>query len=94
MTVKYAEYNAEKMEFFNNHKNDFKCDTSSMDQYGRYWKTYVFEDGAIWYEALSTEYIQQEIEVKCCKVNVEIKMFRTEFWSTDDSKSKYYYEKF
>lgn len=28
------------------------------------------------------------------KVNVKVKMFRTEFWNTDDASSKYYYERF
>lgn len=50
-----------------------------MDEYGRYWKTYTFEDGAQWCEAMSPEYVSQEVEVKMCKMNIEVKMFRTEF---------------
>ena len=38
MTVNYNTYNEEKKVFFNKHHNDFRCDTSSMDEYGRYWK--------------------------------------------------------
>lgn len=64
-----------------------------MDEYGRYWKTYVFVDGAVWYEAMCPTYEQAEVEVKMVKITVEIKMLRTEFWSTE-SGSKYYYEKF
>lgn len=79
MTVNYNTYNEEKKAFFNKHHNDFRCDTSSMDEYGRYWKTYTFEDGAQWCEAMSPEYVSQEVEVKMCKMNIEVKMFRTEF---------------
>lgn len=93
MTVDIKVYNEEKREFFQKHDNDFSCDTSSMDEYGRYWKTYMFEDGAIWYEAMSPEYVDYEVEVKLVKIHETIKMFRTEFWSTE-SNSKYYYERF
>lgn len=64
-----------------------------MDEYGRYWKTYVFTDGAVWYEAMCPTYEQVEVEVKMVIITVEIKMLRTEFWSTE-SGSKYYYERF
>lgn len=94
MTVNYETYNSEKKAFFKKHHNDFECDTSSMDEYGRYYKTYTFADNAIWYEVMSPEYVSQEIEVKMCKVTVEVKMFRTEYFNTDDAKSRYYYEKF
>lgn len=92
-TVSYKQYNGEKKSFFEKHEHDFKCDTSSMDEYGRYWKTYVFADGAVWYEAMCPTYESTEVEIKMVKVTVEIKMLRTEFWSTE-SGSKYYYEKF
>ena len=52
MTVNYNTYNEEKKAFFNKHHNDFRCDTSSMDEYGRYLKTYTFEEGAQWGEAM------------------------------------------
>lgn len=94
MTVNYETYNNEKRAFFKKHHNDFTCDTSSMDEYGRYYKTYSFADNAVWYETMSPEYVSQEIEVKLCKVTVEVKMFRTEYFNTDDAKSRYYYEKF
>lgn len=94
MTVNYNTYKEEKMAFFNKHNNDFRCETSSMDEYGRYWKTYFFEDGARWYEIMSPEYVTQVIEIKMCKVEVGVKMFRTEFWNTDSSIPRYYYEKF
>ena len=94
MVVNYNEYNKTKQEFFKEHKNDFSCETSPMDEYGRYHKEYVFEDGSIWYEVMSTEYVTETVEIKKCEISLKIKMFRTEFWSTDNSESKYYYEQF
>lgn len=93
MTVSYKDYNEEKRKFFEKHKNDFKCNTSSMDEYGRYWKDYIFSDGAVWYEAMCSEYVRETVEVKKVNVTVEVKMLRTEFWSSECG-SKYYYEKF
>lgn len=93
MTVKFNEYNDDKNNFFKKHDYNFKCGISSMDEYGCYHKEYVFEDGAIWYEAISPEYVDYEVEVKLVKIHETIKMFRTEFWSTE-SASKYYYERF
>lgn len=94
MTVSYNDYINEKKEFFEEHCNDFKCDTSSMDEYGRYWKTYSFEDGAQWCEVMSPTYETVEVEIKFVKVKVEVKMFRTEFWRSDEIGRKFYYEKF
>lgn len=93
MVVTYNEYMEDKKAFFEKHDYDYTVDTSSMDEYGRYYKTYNFTDGAQWYEAMSPEYVTETIEVKLVKIDVDIKLFRTEYWSTE-SGSKYYYEKF
>ena len=93
MIVTSTQYMEEKLSFFKKHDNDYTVDTTPMDELGQYWKTYTFTDGAQWFEAMSPEYVSQEIEVKLVKVNVEVKMFRTEFWSTETG-SKFYYEKF
>ena len=94
MTVTFNEYNDEKNNFFKKHDYNFKCDTSSMDEYGRYHKEYVFEDGAVWYEVMSPDCIAYEVEVKMVKICETVKMLRTEFWSSDNASSKYYYERF
>lgn len=96
MTVTYNEYNDEKRKFFTKHRHDFKCDTSPMDEYGRYWKTYVFKDGAQWCEAMSP--VEETIETKTIVHNIElvfkndVKFMRVEYWTTEFG-SKYYYEK-
>lgn len=94
MTVTVKDYGELKKNFFEKHENEFRIETSPMDEYGRYHKEYVFNDGAVWYQVMGPEYVNQEVTVKGCTMNVEFKMFRTEFWNTDDFKSKFCYEKF
>lgn len=93
MTVTYKEYELDKKNFFEKHHYDYRVETSPMDEYGRYSKTYCFEDGATWYEVMSPEYVTTEVEVKKVIVKVEVKMFKTEYWSSEKG-SRFYYEKF
>ena len=93
MTVTYTEYSEDRKNFFSKHNNDFSVETSSMDEYGRYWKTYNFEDGAQWFEAMCPTYEQADVEIKKVLVHVQVKMLRTEYWNTEAG-SKCYYEKF
>ena len=65
-----------------------------MDEYGTYHKTYACTDGAVWFEVNRPTYEKATVEVKGVKVQVEIKLFETEGWSTDNSQSIYCYEKF
>ena len=78
MTATYKEYIEEKKAFFQRHNYTFSEYISPTDEYGRYYKAYTFEDGAQWFESMS----------------FEVKMFRTEYWNTDNATSKFYYEKF
>lgn len=94
MTVTFKQYDDEKTAFFEKHNNDFKVDTTPMDEYGRYWKTYTFKDGAIWWEAMGPSYEKVVVEVQLVKITMSIKMFRTEYWNSENPTSKYYYEKF
>ncbi len=97
MTVNYETYTADKQAFIKKHgKGDWKVETSAMDEYGCYHKEYIFDDGAIFYEVMRPEYFKQEVEIATTmvKVEVEVKMLSTEYWSSDDAKSKKYYEKF
>lgn len=92
-TVSYKEYNELKLNFVEKHNHDFEVETSPMNEYGVYHKTYAFADGAVWYETMSPVYEDYEVEVKGVKVKGSVKLLRTEFWSTEEG-SKYYYEKF
>ena len=89
--VSVEEYNAMKNIFFKKHNNDFECQTEGYSA-EHYNKTYMFEDGSTWYESMSREQLVEEIEVKKCKVYVNVDLMRIEFWSSDHSESHYYYE--
>lgn len=93
MTVGYKEYMTEKLDFISKHNHDFIVDTSPMDDYGCYYKTYFFADGAVWNEKMSPETCPAVAEVHGIKVKVDVEMLKTEFWSTE-SGSKFLYEKF
>ena len=93
MTVTYKEYTAEKQAFVEKHgSSDWKVSTSQMDEYGRYCKTYIFGDSAIWYELMSPETETATFTHRGIEFKQDVKMMRIEFWSTE-SGSKYYYEK-
>ena len=98
MTLNYTEYHEIKDRFFAKHKHDFQIDTSPMDRDGKYYKTYIFRDGAQWIDVYMpvwrTIEITTEIERVPITVKQDVKLFETESWNTDDSKSIYYYEKF
>ena len=91
MTVSYKEYNEELTRFAKKHneKGDCRIYTSGMEN-NKYHKEYCWEDGANWYEV--TELITEikEVETHGMTFKVNIKMWRTEFWSTE-SGSKYFY---
>lgn len=92
--LNYQEYMKEKEEFFSKHNHEYAVDTSSLRPDGTYYKSYNFSDGANWYEVAMPTFEKVEVEVKKVKVNVEVKMLRTEFFNTDTGTSSYYYEKF
>lgn len=97
MATNYTEYRALKDSFFKKHKHDFQCDTSSMDEYGTYYKTYVFADGGIWYERnahvcrkATAKAVVEGIEIE---LSQDVELFEVEYFSSDDANSRKYYEK-
>lgn len=97
MTITTAEYNSRKLAFLRKHE-DWTVETSPMNEYGQYHKTYACTDGAIFTEINEPAYetVEVETEVKGVKIRIkqEVKLFRTEGWSTDDATSITCYEKF
>ena len=91
-TVK--EYFDERAQFFAEHKYDYNMTTSPMDEYGRYFKTYAFADGAYWYESMGPEWDQVTVDVKRTKVKVDVKLFKTEYWNSKGLDTHVCYEKF
>ena len=92
-TVTYEKYMNDLVKFVGKHskKNDFRVETSPMIN-DRYDKKYLFEDGSTFWEIneIITEEVEVEVHVITCKAQVEL--YRHEYWSTDDSSTKYWYE--
>lgn len=92
--VSYQDYSRNKIAFFNSHGNDYNVHTSGLSDLGVYYKEYAFRDDAVWYERMSPV---TELAVACLhglRIPVDVKLFKTEFWDTDCSVSRYYFEKF
>ncbi len=90
----FAEFDREYTAFAikHNKKAERKEYTEMTDGVIR--KMVCWEDGATWYEVTETNYSEQvEVEVHGITMTVTLPLRRTEYWSTDDSKSKYFYEK-
>lgn len=89
--VKSEKYEQDKRIFFKKHNNDFQCETQgSSAEYYR--KTYIFTDGAVWYEIMQQKYIETDVEIYYCHSKVELCLFETEYWNSENAESKYYYE--
>lgn len=91
-------YMADKDAFFKRHKYDFHCDTSPMDQYGVYYKTYAFADHTCWYERMAPTFRTAEAEVEVVKgvkvkIKKDVKLLEVEYYSSDTAISKKYYER-
>lgn len=84
----YKEMENEFIEFAKKHNNDFNVETSPMVN-NAYHKNYYFADGAVWTECNDIVIESIEAVVHGVKVVALVKMTRCEYWSTDDSKSKY-----
>lgn len=95
--ISTKEYEVRKIAFLHKHE-DWKVETSPMDEYGRYHKTYACTDGAVWTEINEPEYqtvdVETEVRGLTVKIKQEVKLFRTEAWSTEDATSIYCYELF
>lgn len=92
----YTEY---KTNFIRKHsKSDWRVETSAMDENGKYYKLYIFDDGAQMTEVNEPFYEEVEVEFEARGIKFKktetVKLFRTECWNTDDSHSYFFYEKF
>lgn len=89
------DYNDYKLQYFSEHKL-MDIVTGSMDEYGRYLKTYICEDGAVLNELTSphTETVIAKTEAHGLPVTIEqqVKFWKIEVWTTH-SKSVYFYER-
>lgn len=93
-TVTFAEFDKEYTAFAikHNRKAERREYTDLVD--GLIRKMVCWSDGATWWEITETNYSEEvEIEVHGIKVTVNVPLRKTEYWSTEDSESKYFYER-
>lgn len=86
------EYEQKKIEFLHE-ADDWRVETSPMDEYGTYVKTYVCSNGNVLTEVNRPVYETAEVEVKGIKVPVQVKLFESEMFSNKFG-SVYMYERF
>lgn len=86
------EYDAKKIELLHE-ANDWKVETSPMDEYGQYVKTYICDNGNVITEVNRPVYETVDIEVKGVKMQVQVKLFESEMFSNKWG-SVYSYQKF
>ena len=95
MTVTWSEYEKDFGEFLKKHQkgsNEISVSTSPMTN-DRYHKTYASTDGGEFTEINERVTEMAEAEIHGLKVTVPVVLYRTEYWSTDNSKSKFVYSK-
>ena len=86
------EYSESKAAFFRKHYGERGYRESGEVVGERICKSYIFEDGAEWFEITEPVYETTVVELHGIKNKVQLKFYRTEIWDTEDSKSRYLYE--
>ena len=86
------EYEAKKIELLHE-ADDWKVETSPMDEYGKYVKTYICDNGNVITEVNRPIYETVDVEVKGVKTQVQVKLFESEMFSNKWG-SVFTYEKF
>lgn len=86
------EYSKKKIEFLYE-SDDWKVETSPMDEYGTYVKTYICTNGNVLTEVNRPVYETVDVEVKGVKTQVQVKLFESEMFSNKWG-SVFTYEKF
>ena len=90
--MKLDEY---KKAFIEKHgKSDWHVDTSPMDEYDSYHKTYIFDDGAQLTQVMRPVFRKAlaHVEEVDIYVDVTVKLLEIECWNTDDATSYKWYE--
>ena len=88
----HAEYEAKKIELLHE-AEDWKVETSPIDEYGTYVKTYICDNGNVITEVNRPVYETAEVEVKGVKMDVQVKLFESEMFSNKWG-SVFTYDKF
>lgn len=92
----YEEYQEEQKEFLAKRlEKGLSMNLTTSELFGdTYSKTKSFEDGSTWWEVIRKKTVYQDVEIKKAIVQVKVEMQEVEYWNTDCSESKYWYEKY
>ncbi len=96
-TVTYKDYNNDLIKFCQKHsKHELRVYTSPFID-NQYIKSWYYSDGSEFHEVNQnvTEVVTVPVEIHGIKLDktFEIKLVKHEYWSSDNSVSKYWYEK-
>lgn len=94
MTKDYESYAGEKQGFFTKHHNHYILNVSDRDEYNYYYKEYYFDDGSMWYEIKGPVIERVKCRVHGLQIETDVKLYRTQYWSTDNTIFQCYYEKY
>lgn len=90
------QYRLEKLAFYKKHRVVISEESHLVRDITL--KTVIFEDGKIWYEIYGkyVEKVTTTITVKGIdlEINLDVDLFRIEYWSSDNSTNKFAYEKY
>ena len=93
MTILTAkEYETKKIKLLQE-SDSWKLETGPMDEYGKYIKTYICDNGTVITEINRPVYETVDIEVKGVKTQVQVKLLESEMFSNKCG-SVFTYDKF
>ena len=88
----FQEYMTQKADFFKKH-GECRIHDHGMQSNDSYFKTYDFADGASWCEVSGPVFEDVTVEVHGMKVKTIVRLFKTEYWSTEAG-SKFFYDQY
>lgn len=94
MTVSFKEYQDDLKEFCQHHNKKAECTVYTSPMVNNvYTKYFMYSDGATFTEV--NDFVTEDVKVEAhgMVMTVPVKFFRTEYYSTDNSKSKFVYQK-
>lgn len=91
--ITMKQYNAQKKAFNKKHWGSRGAKETGHVNGEIIYKTVSFEDGHTWEEVTVPVYEVVEVKKHNITIPVEIKFYRTEVWDSENSFSRYLYEK-
>lgn len=92
-TVTVREYLKEQAEFINKHSVNGSCEVHTKHlECGGYSRKAQWQDGAFWIETTMPVIETKTIEAHGIVVKANVKLWRTEYWSSESTDVKCFYE--